>query len=996
MQLSGKVNNQEALVLLDSGASISVVPESMVTPDQKTGSMVAVKPFGSKKPLLLPTAEVPIQIGALDWVEHVAVAPWEEGAENEVLYSLNLKSQRGLELVLLANKLEQKDVLRVTTRAQAKEDSQSERADAKVVAEEDPNVKPLLESERAGQIEVSIEAQGTEEGKPAADRPVRVVPEPVASASALEGLEERAGSLGRKEEELVEEILADELDSSVERDDVQFELRADGGKGVDLRIPPVKSGNSSRAELVEQTKMDPSLEEWRKLADSEEQGFKWQDGLLYQATTSQVFETVYLMALPEKFRMRVLHLAHEKLGHLGARKVKSLIKQRFTWPGVGQDVIDHYRSCPVCQKCSKAPARKVPLIEREVLTEPFEALAFDIVGPMPKGKGGYRFLLTAICMASKWPEAIPLRSIMAKAVAQGMMEIFARTGIPLQLLTDQRAQFVGSLVTKLCKDLNIDKIKTTPYHPECNGVVERMHGTLGAMLTKASSVGLDWVAQIPFALFALRSAPNRDTHFSPFQLVYGHQVRTPLDILHQGWAEVTFKELDASAWSGWLAERLEPWHDVLRERGRLASQQRKASFDRKAVNRQLEEGDLVLCRVPGMSHKLEESWHGPYPVIEKVNRVDYRVDLGRGRKKVLHISNLKKFYVSEEEVMRLALVAEDWEDDKDVGTKTGGVCVDFDPKKLVEMEKEFPEAFSDLPGKTDVCLLTIRTLGEQPIASHPYRIPDRLKDGVREEVLKLVELGIVMPSQSPWASLVVPVPKQDGSVRVCIDYRCLNEVTLGDPYYMCTLEEILERVGGSKAISKLNLTKGFYQIGVDPASIDKTAFITPFGKYAFQRMPFGLKNAPAIFQRCMEIVLGDCYTFAAPYIDDIIVFSENGVVHAHHLRKVFAALQQHGLTVKLDKCEFGRCHVEYLGHVIGNGVLAVPKHRAAAMAAFIQPRTKSSLGLSWGQPPTTGGLSRALPTSPVSYHQLLLSSGVSRIWLLPGHQVGLYYGFTKV
>ena len=159
-----------------------------------------------------------------------------------------------------------------------------------------------------------------------------------------------------------------------------------------------------------------------------------------------------------------------------------------------------------------------------------------------------------------------------------------------------------------------------------------------------------------------------------------------------------------------------------------------------------------------------------------------------------------------------------------------------------------------------------------PVNIQSGRIPDRLKDGVREEVLKLVDLGIVVPSQSPWASPVVPVPKPDGFVRVCIDYRRLNSVTVGDPYYMCTLDEILERVGNSRAISKLDLAKGFYQIEVDSESVDKTAFIMPFGKYAFRRMPFGLKNAPAIFERCMEVVLGSCYTFAAPYIDDIIVF----------------------------------------------------------------------------------------------------------------------------
>ena len=318
---------------------------------------------------------------------------------------------------------------------------------------------------------------------------------------------------------------------------------------VDLVIQPVKSGQGGRERLVEETKADSSLAAWRQLADNGEQGFCWEEDLMYQAITTHVLETAHLMVLPESFRKQVLVLAHDKLGHLGARKVKALVKQRFTWPNMGKEVIEYCRSCEVCQRCSKAAARKAPMKEREILTEPFECLAFDIVGPMPKGKGGCRFLLTAICMASKWPEALPLRTITAKAVAQGMMDIFSRTGIPLQLLTDQGAQFLGFLVSRLCRDLSIEKIKTTPYHPECNGVVECMHGTLGAMLTKATSMGLDWVAQIPFALFALRSAPNRDTHFSPFELVYGHQVRTPLDILHQGWAELEFTQV--SGVNGW-------------------------------------------------------------------------------------------------------------------------------------------------------------------------------------------------------------------------------------------------------------------------------------------------------------------------------------------------------------------------------------------------------------------------------------------------------------
>ena len=364
-----------------------------------------------------------------------------------------------------------------------------------------------------------------------------------------------------------------------------------------------------------------------------------------------------------------------------------------------------------------------------------------------------------------------------------------------------------------------------------------------------------------------------------------------------------FEDLKTDEWAELLVDRLQHWHDVMRERGEHASGKRKSGFDRKSLDRNLEEGDLVLVRMPGMSHKLSEAWHGPYPVIEKLNRVDYRVEVGKGRKKVLHINNMKKFWVREEDVMRLAVVAEDFEDDEDVGTRMSGRCNDFDLGQLDKLKEEFPEVFSDMPGKTNVCKLVIKTKEAPPISSMPYRVPDRMKEGVRQEVNKLVEMGVVVPSTCPWASPIVPVPKSDGSIRLCIDYRSITEA---DPYYMTTLEEILERVGGSRCVSKLDLCKGFYQIEVEEESVEKTAFITPFGKFAFKRMPFGLRNAPAVFQRTMEVVLRDCYDCSAPYIDDIVVFSRDGVEHVRHLKLVLGALKENGLTVKMIKCELER------------------------------------------------------------------------------------------
>ena len=134
------------------------------------------------------------------------------------------------------------------------------------------------------------------------------------------------------------------------------------------------------------------------------------------------------------------------------------------------------------------------------------------------------------------------------------------------------------------------------------------------------------------------------------------------------------------------------------------------------------------------------------------------------------------------------------------------------------------------------------------------------------------------------ASPIVPVPKPDGSVRLCVDFRRLNSSTVADPYYIATLDEILERMGQSQIVSKLDLAKGFYQIPVAEADVEKTAFITPLGKFAFKCMPFGLRNALAVFQRTMEVLghISNC----APYIDDLIVFSTIWEEHLCDLRKV--------------------------------------------------------------------------------------------------------------
>ena len=451
--LEGVVNGVGASILLDSGASISIVPEVMVGQELLTGESVSVRAFQSKVPMKLPTARVMFKVDNLCWEELVALAPVERGRETEVLYGLDLKSERGLDLVLMANRLGQSAVMRVTTRSEARQESLEEKENAKVVAKEKPVVRAAVEPVgRAVETAVSDREESTGEGGPVADRPAGT-PDPVSSeevkvsevstgkgdpvADRPAGDPEpgaREVAIGNEEDELGDLDFLEEEEESELEEDARFCIRKGSKEQEDLGIPPVRPGTSSRSELVRDVKSDPSLAQWRGLADKGEQGFCWQGDLLYQATTTHTSELIHLMVLPTKFRSRVLTLAHERSGHLGARKVKALIRQRFAWPGMGQQVIEHCRSCEVCQRCNKVKARKVPLMEREVLSEPFEVLAFDLVGPFPKGKGGYMYVLTAICMSSKWPEAVPLKSITARAVATGMIEVFSRTGIPLQLL----------------------------------------------------------------------------------------------------------------------------------------------------------------------------------------------------------------------------------------------------------------------------------------------------------------------------------------------------------------------------------------------------------------------------------------------------------------------------------------------------------------------------------------------------------------------------------
>ena len=217
----------------------------------------------------------------------------------------------------------------------------------------------------------------------------------------------------------------------------------------------------------------------------------------------------------------------------------------------------------------------------------------------------------------------------------------------------------------------------------------------------------------------------------------------------------------------------------------------------------------------------------------------------------------------------------------------------------------------------------IRTKDDRPVYVKSYRHPPSMNQEIQAQIQKLLDNKIIRPSISPYSAPVWIVPKKpDASgkrkFRLVIDYRRLNnDVTIEEKYPLPRIEEILDSLGKCTYFTTLDLAQGFHQIEMHPDSIEKTAFTVNNGHYEYLRMPFGLKNAPATFQRMMDEVLRDfLYKFCFVYMDDVVIFSKSLSEHIDHIRKIFKRFREVNLKIQPDKSEFLSKEVAFLGQII--------------------------------------------------------------------------------
>lgn len=272
-------------------------------------------------------------------------------------------------------------------------------------------------------------------------------------------------------------------------------------------------------------------------------------------------------------------------------------------------------------------------------------------------------------------------------------------------------------------------------------------------------------------------------------------------------------------------------------------------------------------------------------------------------------------------------------------------------QKVLEKHKEVFEKLPEgLPPKRSVDHKIELEPGAKPPYLPIYHMSPLELEELNRQLTELIEKGYIQPSKSPYGSPVLFVPKKNGKLRFCVDYRALNKLTVKNRYPLPRIDELLDRLQGAAYFSKIDLQSGYWQIRIAEEDVHKTAFRTRYGHFEWKVLPFGLTNAPATFQGLMNDIMRPYLDqFVIVYLDDICIYSKSPEEHVEHVDKVLSVLRKHKLYAGLDKCTFGVQEMEFLGHIVSKDGIKVDPKKVEAVQSWPVPQSvkeiRSFLGL---------------------------------------------------
>lgn len=375
------------------------------------------------------------------------------------------------------------------------------------------------------------------------------------------------------------------------------------------------------------------------------------DGVLYREWHDTEGDSVRLqLVLPEAWREEVMNLLHDNIcaGHLGIHRTIARIRARFYWVGYKQDIINKCNTCPVCQaqKMSTKPT-KAPL-KPFIVGVPMERIQMDLIGPLPESYSGNKYALSLTCCFTKWIESFPLKSITAKTVASTLVDQFVcRFGVPREIHTDQGRQFESELFKELCELLDINKTRTTAFHPESDGLIERAQRTLEEMLSKYVETNQrNWDEILPLLLMAYRSSKHESTKMTPNMMMLGREIDLPVDLIYP--PPPSGSKLPSNEYVVELQNKMRKVHCIARASLLEAGQKQKRLYDRKINKHQYHKGDAVWLRIyvkpKGLSKKLQLKWEGPFKIIDRISDLTFKIQKNkRSSCKIVHFNRLKPY-----------------------------------------------------------------------------------------------------------------------------------------------------------------------------------------------------------------------------------------------------------------------------------------------------------------------------------------------------------------
>ena len=455
----------------------------------------------------------------------------------------------------------------------------------------------------------------------------------------------------------------------------------------------------------------------------------------------------------------------------------------------------------------------------------------------------------------------------------------------------------------------------------------------------------------------------------------------PLLLLKEKWLDEDPEKISVLKYVATFKDRLFRAGQMAKRNLQESQSKMKVWYDRKAKSRCFEPGDRVLVLFPVVGNPLQAKYSGPYKVVKKISDTNYLVKTPGRRKEtqVCHINMLKAYHKKPKPELvtlnnRLGLespthskdcvdqVTEKEEDTEsevrlgndqqpiklqnsqilnDLGTKLSHLPL-VQRKELAEVITQYREVFPDVPSKTNLIEHDVDVGDSAPIKQHPYRVSPMKKELLDKEVQYMLKNDIIEESQSNWSSPCILVPKHDCGFRFCTDFRKVNDKTKSDSFPIPRIADCIDQIGNAKFVSTFDMLKGYWQVPLTQRAREISAFVTPSGLYQYKVMPFGMKNAPATFQRMVNKLVRDI-DGCEGYIDDVVIFSDNWSDHIRQIKRFFQIMREAKLTINLMKSEFGKATVKYLGHIVGQGQVRPLDAKIQTIVKYPIPTSRKEL-----------------------------------------------------